>query len=82
MNPEIYTTEPSKPEMTEEQSLRSNIAYHKRELVRFALLGAAVAVKSEVVQIHNAEIRLAQLRVAELQQRAKNWFDTDLGKFF
>jgi len=81
MTPEIYpTVPPTRPEPTEEQSLKSTIAYHKRELVRFALLGEAGAVKRECASIHDLEIRLAELKVEEIRQRAKAWANTSLGK--
>jgi glycerol kinase len=81
MTPEIYpTVPPTRPEPTEEQSLKATIAYHKRELVRFALEGEVSAVKKECVNIHSLEIQLIELKVEEIRQRAKDWDNTPLGK--
>jgi len=81
MTPEIYpTVPPTRPERTEEQSLKSAIASRKRDLVRFALLGLAGAVKRECASIHDIEIQLAELKVEEIRQRAKDWANTSLGK--
>jgi len=79
MTPEIYPTVPPQ-QPTKEQSLKSTIAYHKRELVRFALLGEAASVKKECSNIHSLEIQLAELKVDEVRQRAVAWTNTSLGK--
>jgi len=81
MKSEIYpTVPPTRPERTEEQSLKSTIASRKRDLVRFALLGEAASVKRECNNIHSLEIQLAELKVSETRQRAVAWTNTSLGK--
>lgn len=81
MTPEIYpTVPPTRPEPTEEQSLKATIAYHKRELVKFALEGNGDELRVSVNNIHVLEIRLAQMRVKALQEQAGRWGQTQLGR--